>query len=124
MVGDGNTVGVGPEIAHSMLRASEGWFAVDDPILAKPWPEPGGEDLGLREELEVAMEAELVLGEGALQRGHETCRETPGSALGWEERRSRGLGSSACDRRTDHRPGVRNGHGDEVGASDPRCAVR
>jgi hypothetical protein len=38
--------------------------------MAKQLPEPGGEDLGLREELEVAMEAELALSEGALQRGH------------------------------------------------------
>ncbi len=77
MVGDGDTVGVGAEIAQGMLRTSEGSFAVDDPILAKQLPEPGGEDLGLREELEVAMEAELVLGEGALQRGHELAAKHP-----------------------------------------------
>ncbi len=66
MVGDGDTVGVGTEIAQGMLRTSEGSFAVDDPIMAKQLPEPGGEDLGLSEELEVAVEAELALGEGAL----------------------------------------------------------
>src|SRR5260370_8494971 len=60
-----------------MLGASEWSFAVDDPVMAKQLPEPGGEDLGLREELEVAMEAELVLGEGALQSSHELAAKHP-----------------------------------------------
>ena len=64
------SVRVGTQIAQGVLRTSEGSFAVDDPVMAKQLPEPGGEDLGLREELEVAMEAELALSEGALQRGH------------------------------------------------------
>jgi hypothetical protein len=71
VVGDGDTVGVGTEIAQGMLRTSEGSFAVDDPVMAKQLPEPGGEDPGPGEELEVAMEAELALGEGALQSGGE-----------------------------------------------------
>src|SRR5260370_7815869 len=60
-----------------MVGASEGCVAVDDPVMAKQLPEPGGEDLGLREELEVAMEAELVLGEGALQSSHELAAKHP-----------------------------------------------
>ena len=124
MVGDGDTVGVGTEIAQGMLRTSEGSFAVDDPIMAKQLPEPGGKDLGLGEELEVAMEAELALGEGALQSGHELTAKHSAQHFVGKKGRSRELGSSACDRWTDHRPGVRNGHGDEVGASDPRCAGR
>ena len=39
--------------------------------MAKQLPQPGGEDLGLGEEFEVAIEAELALGKGALQSGHE-----------------------------------------------------
>ena len=77
MVGDGDAVGVGTEIAQGMLRTSEGSFAVDDPVMAKQLPEPGGEDLGLREEFEVAMEAELVLGKGALQSSHELAAKHP-----------------------------------------------
>jgi len=60
VVGDGDTVGVGTEIAQGLLRTSEGSFAVDNPVMAKQLPEPGRENLGLREELEVSMEAELA----------------------------------------------------------------
>src|ERR1039458_9236235 len=77
VVGDGDTVGVGTEIEQDMLRSSEGSFAVDDPVMAKQLPEPGGEDFGLCKEFEVTMEAELALGEGALQRGHELAAKHP-----------------------------------------------
>ena len=77
MVRDGDTVGVGTEIAQGMLGTSEGSFAVDDPVMAKQLPEPGGEELGLGEELEVAMEAEFALGESAPQRGHELAAKHP-----------------------------------------------
>ena len=71
VVGDGDTVGVRAEISQDMLRSSEGSLAIHDPVMAKQLPQPGGEDLGLGEEFEVAIEAELALGEGALQSGHE-----------------------------------------------------
>jgi hypothetical protein len=77
VVGDGDAVGVGAEILQDMLRSTEGSFAIDDPIMAKQLPEPGGEDLGLREEFEGAMEAELAWGEGALQSGHELAAKYP-----------------------------------------------
>src|SRR5260370_24331809 len=77
MVRDADTVGVGTEIAQDVLRTSEGWFAVDDPVMAKQLPEPGGEDFGLCKELEVAMEAEPVLGGGAFQRGDELAAKHP-----------------------------------------------
>jgi len=74
-----------------MLRASEGSFAVDDPIMAKQLPEPGGEDLGLCEELEVAMEAELALGEGASQSGHELAAKHPTQHLVGKKKGAAGL---------------------------------
>src|SRR5271157_3252905 len=77
VVRDGDTVSVGTEIAQGMLGTPEGSFAVDDPVMAKQLPEPGREDLGLREELEGAMEAELALGEGALQSGDELAAKHP-----------------------------------------------
>lgn len=77
VVGDGDTVGVRAEIPQDMLRSSERSLAVDDPVVAKQLSEPGGEDLGLGEELEVAMEAELALGESALQSGHELAAKHP-----------------------------------------------
>ena len=91
MVGDGDTVGVGTEIAQGMLRTSEGSFAVDDPIMAKQLPEPGGEDLGLSEELEVAVEAELALGEDALQRVHKLAAKHPAQHLVGKKERGAGL---------------------------------
>ena len=92
VVGDCDPVGVGAEISQDMLRSSEGWLAVDDPVMAKQWPEPGREDLGLGEELEVAMEAELALGESALQSGHELAAKHPAQhSVGKKERRSRGV---------------------------------
>ncbi len=91
MVGDGDTVGVGTEIAQGMLRTSEGSFAVDDPIMAKQLPEPGGEDLGLREEFEGAMEAELALAEGALQSGHELAAKYPAQHFVGKEEGAAGL---------------------------------
>ena len=49
-----------------MFRSTEGSLAADDSVMAKRWPEPGEEGLGLGEKMEVTMEAERVLGEGAL----------------------------------------------------------
>src|SRR5260370_2760008 len=60
-----------------MLGCSDGSFEVDDPVMAKKLSEPGGEELGLGEELEVAMEAEFALGESAPQRGHELAAKHP-----------------------------------------------
>ncbi len=94
MVGDGDAVGVGTEIAQGMLRTSEGSFAVDDPVLAKQLPEPGGEDFGLREEFEVAMEAELALGKGALQSGHELAAKHPAQHLVGKKEGTAGLDPS------------------------------
>ncbi|MFZ3265823.1 MAG: hypothetical protein WA172_17585, partial [Terriglobales bacterium] len=45
--------------------------------MAKQLSEPGGEDLGPGEELEVAMEAELAVGESVLQSGHELTAKHP-----------------------------------------------
>ena len=41
---------------------------VDHPILSVEWSQPGGEGLGLSEELQVSMEVELAITEGLLER--------------------------------------------------------
>jgi len=92
VVKDGDTVGVGAEIAQDMLRSSEGSLAVNDPVMAKQLAEPGGEDLGLGEELEVAMEAELALGESALQSGHKLAAKHPTQHFVGKEKRA-----ASCD---------------------------
>ena len=72
----------------------------------------------------MAMEAELALGESALQSGHELAAKHPTQHFVGKKKRA-----ASCDParviggQTPPR-GVRNGHGDEVGASDPKCAER
>jgi len=94
VVGDGDTVGVGTEIAQGLLRTSEGSFAVDNPVMAKQLPEPGRENLGLREELEVSMEAELALEGGALQSGHELAAKHPAHHFVGKKKGAAGLDPS------------------------------
>ena len=54
-------MGVAAEILQHIVRATEGTFQVDDPVLSKQWPEPSSEDLGFGEQLEVFGEAELTI---------------------------------------------------------------
>jgi hypothetical protein len=49
VVGDGYAVGITAEVVEHILRTTEGWFGVDDPMFSKQWPEPRGEDLRLSE---------------------------------------------------------------------------
>jgi hypothetical protein len=58
---DGHAMGVAAEILQHIVRATEGTFQVDDPVLSKQWPEPSSEDLGFGEQLEVFGEAELTI---------------------------------------------------------------
>src|SRR5208337_4699406 len=71
MVGDGHAMGVAAQILEHLFRATEGWFAVDHPMLAKQWSEPGGEDLGLSDRCQIAREVELLVLEGELETGDE-----------------------------------------------------
>src|SRR5271157_337451 len=54
-----------------MLGTTEGRFAIDHPVMAEQLAEPSGEDLGLNERFQIAIEAELPFAAGALQRSHE-----------------------------------------------------
>src|ERR1700745_392435 len=60
MVGDGHTVSVAAEILQHIFGATEGRFQVDHPVLSKQRPQPGGKDLGLSEEFQISLEAELA----------------------------------------------------------------
>jgi len=46
--GDGDAVGVGTEIAQHVFWPTEGPLGVDDPVVAKQWPQPGGEGVRFR----------------------------------------------------------------------------
>ena len=61
MVGDGHAMGVATQISQHVFGATEGTFQVDHPVLSVEWSQPGGEDLGLSEELQVSMEVELAI---------------------------------------------------------------
>src|SRR5437016_1420210 len=68
MVGDGHTVSVAAQIVQHIFGATKGTFQVDHPVLPVQWPQPGGEDLGLSEEFQISLEAELAVLEGLLER--------------------------------------------------------
>jgi len=61
MVGDGYAMGVPAEILEHIVGTAEGWFGVDDPVFSEQWSEPGSEDLGLREQSQIAEEVQLVM---------------------------------------------------------------
>jgi hypothetical protein len=61
MVGDGHTMSVAAQIVQHIFGATEGTFQVDHPVLPVQWPQPGGEDLGLSEEFQISLEAELAI---------------------------------------------------------------
>ena len=71
MVGDGHAMGVPAQILEYILRATEGRFGVDHPVLSEQWPQPGSEDLRLGEQCQIPREAELAVPEGALETGNE-----------------------------------------------------
>ena len=35
MVGDGDSVGIAPEVADHLLGSTEGWFGINNPVLTK-----------------------------------------------------------------------------------------
>ena len=66
LVGDGHTMGVAGEIAEHMMRTTEGWLGIDDPVLAEERTQQGAESLVVFERLESSSEGELVLLESTL----------------------------------------------------------
>ena len=87
VIGDGHAVGVAAEITESMFGTTEGRFAIDHPVLPKQWAEPSGEDLGLSEQLQIAIEAQLPFVAGAPERGHELAAKYPAQHLDGKKER-------------------------------------
>ena len=67
MVGDGHAMSVAAQIVQHICGATEGTFQVHHPVLSIEWPQPGGEDLGLRKKLQVSLEVELAILESLLE---------------------------------------------------------
>src|SRR5208337_5673172 len=74
-----------------MLGTTEGRFAIDHPRLAKQWSEPGSEDLGLSELIQIAIEAELSFAAGALQRSHELTAKNSAQRFDGKKERVSGV---------------------------------
>ena len=51
VIGDRHAVGVAAEITENVLRATEGRFAVNHPVLPEQWAEKGRESLRFRQKL-------------------------------------------------------------------------
>ena len=67
MVGDGDAVGVGTEIAQYVFWATEGRLRIDDPVFSKQYPEPGCENLWFGEWGELAVELKSGIAESSLE---------------------------------------------------------
>src|SRR6516165_8893940 len=86
MVGDSNTVSIAAEILEHILRATEGWFGVDNPVFAEERTQPSREELGMGERREFSRKVQLVALEGMLQAGDELAtKHAPQYGDGKEE---------------------------------------
>ncbi len=61
MVGDGHAMGVAAQVLQHIGGTTKGAFQVHHPVLPVQWSQPGGEDVGLCQELQVSMEVELAV---------------------------------------------------------------
>ncbi len=91
VVGDGDPMGIGTEIAQRMFRATEWSLGVNDPVITEQQPEPGWEGSRFGEWDESAMELEPAFVEGGLELGNKlTAEETTEHLDGKKERAARG----------------------------------
>ena len=91
VMGDGDAVGVSAEITQGLLGTTEGRFAIDHPVMPEQLGEPSGEDLGVSERLQIAIEAQLSFAAGALQRSHELAAKNPAQHLDGKKERVAGV---------------------------------
>src|SRR5271165_4199291 len=74
-----------------MLGTTEGRFAIDHPVMPKQLAEPSGEDLGLSEPFQIAIEAEFSFAAGAPQRRHELAAKYPAQHFDGKKERVAGV---------------------------------
>jgi hypothetical protein len=99
MVGDGHAMGVSAEILEHIVGAAEGWFGVDDPVFSEQRSEPGSEDLGLREQSQIAGQMKLTILKGGLESGDElAAKHTPEYLDGEKEARAGSDPASVIER--------------------------
>ncbi len=71
MVGDGDAMRIARQVMQHMLRAAEGRFGIDDPVLPIKGAQEEGEVLLLMERQALAEEAQLMAGKELPQSGDE-----------------------------------------------------
>ena len=71
MVGDGYAMGVAAQVLEHIVGAAEGWFGVNDPVFSEQRSQPRSEDLGLREQSQIAGKVQLAMLKGRLETGDE-----------------------------------------------------
>ena len=67
VIGDRHAVGVAAEITENVFGTTEGRLAVDHPVLTEERTEESSESLRFHEKLEVPVEAQLTVVEGAFE---------------------------------------------------------
>src|SRR5277367_6954232 len=84
-VGDGDAVGVAPEIGEDVRRSAKRLLGVNDPIDALRGGQTGGERRGIGQMREIAEEAEGLRVEGGSQAFEEQATEQAGERLDGEK---------------------------------------
>ncbi len=67
VIGDRHSMGVAAEIAENILGATEGPFAVDNPVVAEQFADKGAKRLRVRKMPQAPIETDFALGEGCLE---------------------------------------------------------
>ena len=75
MVGDGDAMCIARQVMQHMLRATEGRFGIDDPVLSVKCAQEDGEALLLMKRSALAEEAQPIAGKEAPQSGDELAAE-------------------------------------------------
>jgi hypothetical protein len=75
VVGNGDSMGVGAEIAQGVLWSSEGAFGVDHPVVTEQGSQPGTKRTWFSQVAQAAVELEIACVKGGLQSGDELAAE-------------------------------------------------
>jgi hypothetical protein len=85
VVGNGDTMGVGAEIAQHMFRPAKGPFGIDDPVVTEQYPQPGGKSARLHKGQEMPVELECTRLKGGLESGDKLAAEDSAEHLDRKE---------------------------------------
>jgi hypothetical protein len=85
VIGDGHAVGVAAEITENVFGTTEGWLAVDHPVLTEEGTEERSEHFRFCQKLEIPVEAQLAVVEGPFESGNKLATENAAQHLDGEE---------------------------------------